>query len=114
MKFLWELPLENKIANKFIEDTAIKNYFKELGNEVNELLENVSSSCFRETVAKLNAIDEKYRLLFFLLSEVYVDETTSITIIEEIENNYKQTFFEQLVYHSEPIIRNNSLLEILE
>jgi hypothetical protein len=114
MNFLWELPLENQVSNDCIEDAAIKNYFRELGNEANTLLEKITSQSFRETVAKLNAIDEKCRLLFFLLSEVDVEERETINIIEEIENNYRKSFFEQLVYHSEPMIRNNSLMEILE
>jgi hypothetical protein len=110
MCYLWNHVLTEKYETQV--DHVIEKYYSDLGKRANELISEISSVSFRENLQELHGIEERCRLLLFYLQHPDLwKQSSSQQMIDTIEEEYKQSYLENLLHLDEKI--GTSLLTLI-
>lgn len=100
--FLWNIQLKEYVAkvDQTIEiDQEFIDYYQDLANEANQLVEKISATTLASTLPKLMAIDEKCTLVIFYIFNGYALENDApLDTIRLIEQEYKKTHREKYIF----------------
>lgn len=100
--FLWNIQLKEYVAtvDQTIKiDQEFMDYYQDLSDEANRLVEKINAETLALTLPKLMAIDEKCTLVIFYIFNGYaLENDTAIDTIRLIEKDYKKTHREKYIF----------------
>lgn len=110
-KYYWDFDIQD--IRPQTTDKQLFEYFAQKKYEAQHIINSMLNYSITEIVAKLNRIDQQLRLFYFYVFE-YVDISIDAkTIIEIIEDEYEQTFFEELIESGNELY-NLSLIYLID
>lgn len=110
VKYYWDFSIEE--FKKYSCNQEIIDYFKSNKIQAMTLINQIGTASFGEIVSELNQIDERLNLLFFYAE--HEKKIKSDRVIRIIERENRKSFFECLYPVNDDIIKDHSLLFLLE
>ncbi|EPI00494.1 hypothetical protein D920_00857 [Enterococcus faecalis 13-SD-W-01] len=110
MCYLWNYVLTEKYEMQV--DQVFEKYYSDLAERAEQLISAISSDSFRDILQELHGIEERCRLLLFYLDHPDLwTHSSSEQVIDTIEEEYKQSYLENLMHVDEKI--GTSLLTLI-
>lgn len=101
---------ELTISDRYRVSQMLSNYYDELQLQLTRAINNISEKNFFSTVAALNKIDVKIRLVIFYVENTDLrEEYTDVEIIQLVEKESTQFFFEEVSCPDIILIKERSL-----